>query len=263
MRSLTRHATRTRAQVSLLFGFDEWDAPVVENEQLYTRKAGEEITQQARTTRARARTRMPRCVARASPRVAALLSRRPDAPACRSLPAAVLLRGQGRPPPGAAPRADALPRAHRPPKGEGPGAARKVVCRRPVLALRAHDARPAARALPVEHGHRGRAWRGCRGGATGGHHDVLQARGADVRRCGHQGVQPQGAAGGAGARGRGPRVLRAVLRHRGQNGGTHARTRESTQLRSHHAHTRTWMHSLLLAPSRCACAEAAPRDGAG
>jgi histidyl-tRNA synthetase len=39
------------SQVSLLFGFEEWDAPVVENEALYTRKAGEEITQQARATR--------------------------------------------------------------------------------------------------------------------------------------------------------------------------------------------------------------------
>lgn len=36
-------------QVSLLFGFEEWDAPVLESEALYTRKAGEEITQQART----------------------------------------------------------------------------------------------------------------------------------------------------------------------------------------------------------------------
>ena len=33
-------------QVSSLFGFEEWDAPVVESEELYTRKAGEEITQQ-------------------------------------------------------------------------------------------------------------------------------------------------------------------------------------------------------------------------
>lgn len=43
------HAPRlTPAQVSLLFGFEEWDAPVVESEALFTRKAGEEITQQAR-----------------------------------------------------------------------------------------------------------------------------------------------------------------------------------------------------------------------
>ena len=40
-------------QVSLLFGFEEWDAPVLESEALYTRKAGEEITQQARTRSAR------------------------------------------------------------------------------------------------------------------------------------------------------------------------------------------------------------------
>ena len=31
---------------SLAFGFEEWDAPVLENESLYTRKAGEEITEQ-------------------------------------------------------------------------------------------------------------------------------------------------------------------------------------------------------------------------
>jgi len=36
------------AQVSLLYGFEEWDAPVVESEALYTRKGGEEITGQAR-----------------------------------------------------------------------------------------------------------------------------------------------------------------------------------------------------------------------
>ncbi|CAG9464532.1 unnamed protein product [Pedinophyceae sp. YPF-701] len=33
-------------QVALTFGFEEWDAPVLESEDLYTRKAGEEITQQ-------------------------------------------------------------------------------------------------------------------------------------------------------------------------------------------------------------------------
>mmetsp|Transcript_7916 Transcript_7916/g.26289 ORF Transcript_7916/g.26289 Transcript_7916/m.26289 type:complete len:480 (+) Transcript_7916:48-1487(+) len=33
-------------ETALAFGFEEWDAPVLESEQLYTRKAGEEITQQ-------------------------------------------------------------------------------------------------------------------------------------------------------------------------------------------------------------------------
>ena len=33
-------------QVSLAFGFEEFDAPVLESEELYIRKAGEEITQQ-------------------------------------------------------------------------------------------------------------------------------------------------------------------------------------------------------------------------
>lgn len=32
--------------VSELFGFDQIDSPVLENESLYTRKAGEEITEQ-------------------------------------------------------------------------------------------------------------------------------------------------------------------------------------------------------------------------
>ena len=31
---------------SNLFGFEQWDAPVLENEDLYKRKAGEEITDQ-------------------------------------------------------------------------------------------------------------------------------------------------------------------------------------------------------------------------
>ena len=31
---------------SELFGFEQWDAPVLENEDLYKRKAGEEITEQ-------------------------------------------------------------------------------------------------------------------------------------------------------------------------------------------------------------------------
>ena len=35
-------------QVSLSFGFEEWDAPVLESEELYVRKAGEEITGQVR-----------------------------------------------------------------------------------------------------------------------------------------------------------------------------------------------------------------------
>jgi histidyl-tRNA synthetase len=29
-----------------LFGFEQWDAPVLESEELYKRKAGEEITDQ-------------------------------------------------------------------------------------------------------------------------------------------------------------------------------------------------------------------------
>ncbi len=33
-------------EVGRLFGFQEYDAPVLEHEELYTRKAGEEITQQ-------------------------------------------------------------------------------------------------------------------------------------------------------------------------------------------------------------------------
>lgn len=40
------HSPCVGHQVSSLFGFEEWDAPVVESEGLYTRKAGEEITQQ-------------------------------------------------------------------------------------------------------------------------------------------------------------------------------------------------------------------------
>lgn len=36
-------------QVSRSFSFEEWDAPVLESEELYTRKAGEEITQQVRS----------------------------------------------------------------------------------------------------------------------------------------------------------------------------------------------------------------------
>lgn len=31
---------------SNLFGFEQWDAPVLESEELYKRKAGEEITDQ-------------------------------------------------------------------------------------------------------------------------------------------------------------------------------------------------------------------------
>jgi histidyl-tRNA synthetase len=31
---------------SELFGFEQWDAPVLESEDLYKRKAGEEITEQ-------------------------------------------------------------------------------------------------------------------------------------------------------------------------------------------------------------------------
>lgn len=46
-----------------------------------------------------------------------------------------------------------------PAERQGPGPARQVVLDRAVLAVRARDARPAARALPVEHGHCGRA--GC------------------------------------------------------------------------------------------------------
>ena len=33
-------------QVSVAFGFEEFDAPVLESEELYVRKAGEEITTQ-------------------------------------------------------------------------------------------------------------------------------------------------------------------------------------------------------------------------
>lgn len=35
-------------KVSRLFGFEEIDFPVLESEELYVRKAGEEITQQVR-----------------------------------------------------------------------------------------------------------------------------------------------------------------------------------------------------------------------
>jgi histidyl-tRNA synthetase len=34
------------AAVSRLFGFEQWDAPVMESEELFVRKAGEEITEQ-------------------------------------------------------------------------------------------------------------------------------------------------------------------------------------------------------------------------
>lgn len=34
------------AAVSRLFGFEQWDAPVMESEALFVRKAGEEITEQ-------------------------------------------------------------------------------------------------------------------------------------------------------------------------------------------------------------------------
>ncbi len=34
------------AAVSKLFGFEQWDAPVLESEELFVRKAGEEITEQ-------------------------------------------------------------------------------------------------------------------------------------------------------------------------------------------------------------------------
>ena len=34
------------ATVSNLFGFEQWEAPVLESEELYIRKAGEEITDQ-------------------------------------------------------------------------------------------------------------------------------------------------------------------------------------------------------------------------
>jgi len=46
--ALVSRLTCVCCQVSRQFGFEEWDAPVVESEALYTRKAGEEITQQAR-----------------------------------------------------------------------------------------------------------------------------------------------------------------------------------------------------------------------
>lgn len=47
--------------MSRLFGFEEWDAPVLESEELYTRKAGEEITTQARSSAERevAQARIP------------------------------------------------------------------------------------------------------------------------------------------------------------------------------------------------------------
>lgn len=34
------------AAISKQFGFEQWDAPVLESEELYVRKAGEEITEQ-------------------------------------------------------------------------------------------------------------------------------------------------------------------------------------------------------------------------
>mmetsp|Transcript_4541 Transcript_4541/g.11421 ORF Transcript_4541/g.11421 Transcript_4541/m.11421 type:complete len:335 (+) Transcript_4541:900-1904(+) len=130
-------------------------------------------------------------------------------------PAAVQLRGQGRAARGSAPGADAVVRAPDPAAGQVPGAPRQVVRRGAVLALRAHDPRPPPGALPVEHGHRGRRGGGGGGGAPSRHHHVLQAPGHHLRRRGHQGVQPQGAAGGAGAL---PGV-RGVLRPRVRGGG--------------------------------------------
>jgi histidyl-tRNA synthetase len=38
---VSTHVTRSK-----LFGFEQWDAPVLESEALYVRKAGEEITDQ-------------------------------------------------------------------------------------------------------------------------------------------------------------------------------------------------------------------------
>lgn len=47
----TRHIRPVRLfghwrQVAVSFGFEEYDAPVLENEALYVRKSGEEVTQQ-------------------------------------------------------------------------------------------------------------------------------------------------------------------------------------------------------------------------
>ena len=92
-----------------------------------------------------------------------------------------------------------------------------MVRSRPVLALRAHDARTQTRALPVEHGHRRRGGRGSRGGALGGHHRFLHPTRHHRRRRRHQGVQPQGAASRAGTVRRPGGVLRARLRRRGQD----------------------------------------------
>lgn len=65
---LTRNDVFFPVQVSEAFGFEEVDFPVLESEELYVRKAGEEITQQVH----------PRCTITASSivqlvRLAALL----------------------------------------------------------------------------------------------------------------------------------------------------------------------------------------------
>ena len=50
------------AAVARLFGFEQFDTPVLESEALFTRKAGDEITQQLYNFEARPRARSGFCI---------------------------------------------------------------------------------------------------------------------------------------------------------------------------------------------------------
>lgn len=152
----------------------------VKAEELYVRKAGEEITDQLYNfedkggRRVTLRPELTPSLARLALQVGGASARRDGAHAActqahsrwvysalrqRSRPGCewlvttssclplLLLAIAARDPPGAP-----LP-ACAPAEGQGPGPPRQVVLHRPVLALRAGHARAAARTLPMEHGH--------------------------------------------------------------------------------------------------------------
>lgn len=152
-------------EVARLFAFQEYDAPVLEYDELYRRKAGEEITGQmynfvdkesadathlrspalsagrmrrrlARVGGGRGCGRWWRCTRLTWPFAAPPASLRP-------LPCAGRARGD------AAPRDDTLPRAHGPRARRQGAAPAQVVLAAAVLALRECAARAQARALPV------------------------------------------------------------------------------------------------------------------
>lgn len=134
-----------RLQTSRQFGFEQIDAPVLESEELFVRKAGEEITDQLYNFEVNMLKGGRICTSSDSTKMTRQNARPPSIighasyPSClvTQLQPCIVFAGQGRAQDVPPARNHALFGSFGPAEGQGPDAASQVVCDWSMLAIRA------------------------------------------------------------------------------------------------------------------------------